>query len=161
MPAFWQSVRIPSRDTTSQELSAHGVRLKAELFADLCERLAGFISVHHLVDLYLSGRTSANLDTSLTQERCKSHVTDSERCCHFPERCPSEVLRFGRVNVSFGQDYSPPGFCPWPKLNGDVSLTDGMVNLLDVFDRAGKFRKESRRVHRTHKARTLANENVG
>ena len=33
-----------------------------------------------------------------------------------PGALPIEVMRFGRENINFGQDDSPPSICLWPRL---------------------------------------------
>lgn len=154
---LWTTVCIARSHTTTQQAVTHGVWLKPESRADLGERLASLISVDHLINFSLSGSTAANLDASFTQNRSESHVTDAEWHRSFSKCGSVEVMRFGREHLSFAQPDSPQGIGTWPRLQGGLSSSDRLVNPLYAFDRPGKFREESRRVHsRERKARRLA-----
>ena len=58
-----------------------------------------------------------------------------------------EVMRFGREHLSFAQPDSPQGIGTWSRLKAGLSQSDRLMNPLYAFDRPGKFRKETRRVH--------------
>ncbi len=69
-------------------------------------------------------------------------------------------MRFGSENLSFAQPDSPQGIGTWSRLKAGFSSSDRLVNPLYAFDRPGKFRKESRRVHEQIQARHLPGLNL-